>query len=220
MLTYDPSTRPSAKEVLQHPWVQQTSADDAVDKPLAESFMLNLAKFKVLSTQTKQKFQYAVLSFMASQLMTYKEVEQLSKFFSKCDLNQDGRLSIDEVKRGFIESKMIADLSAIMAECDANLNGFIDYTEFLTATINWKQSISLQRLEAAFQAFDINGDGRIASDELQKMFGGERTADDAVVQSLLAEVDSNCDGVVDLEEFKALMLRHAVRAAPAAIKIF
>jgi calcium-dependent protein kinase len=220
MLTYDPATRPSAKEVLQHPWVQHISAVDAADKPLAESVMLNLAKFKVICTQTEQKFQYAVLSFMASQLMTYNEVEQLSKFFSQCDANQDGRLSIDEVKQGFIQSKMIADLSTIMAECDADLNGFIDYTEFLTATINWRQSISQQRLEAAFQAFDINRDGKISSDELKGMFGGESTADDAVWQSLLAEVDSNCDGVIDLEEFKALMLRHAVKAAPAAIKIF
>jgi serine/threonine protein kinase len=100
-LTYDPSTRPSAKEVLDHPWIQQRASGKAVDSPLAEKSLMALAKFKVTCRQAEQRTQYAVLSFMTSQLINQREVGELSKFFALWDSNHDGRLSPKEVKEGF-----------------------------------------------------------------------------------------------------------------------
>lgn len=215
MLTYDPSIRPSAKDIIQHPWIQQRVFEDVQDNPLAESLMLNLAKFRA-----EQRFQYAVLSYIASQLMTNHEIENLAKFFSECDKNKDGRLSPDEIKQGFVKSGLMADINLIMSECDADYDGFIDYTEFLTATINWKASMSDKRLEAAFQAFDINHDGKISFDELKALFDNQDEVEDEIWMSLLDEADTNKDGVIDLEEFKQTMLRHSVKQQPAAIKLF
>jgi len=220
MLTYDPMTRPSARDVLEHSWLQSRVFGDKEDNPLAESVLLNLAKFKVSTRQAEQRFQYAVLSFIATQLMSNREIEDLAKIFADCDQNHDGLLSPDEIKNGFVKSKMIADVSLIMSECDADLNGFIDYTEFLTATINWKASISQKRLEAAFVAFDLNRDGKISVDELKAIFADHDELDDEVWQALLDEADYNKDGVIDLEEFKHAMLRHSVKAKPAALRLF
>lgn len=215
MLTYDPVVRPSAKDVLQHPWIQQRVFEGKEDNPLASPVMLNLAKFRA-----EQKFQYAVLSFIASQLVTHEEVEHLSKLFAECDKSNDGRLSPEELKQGFVKSKLIADVGTIMSECDADKNGYIDYTEFLTATIHWETNMSQMRLEAAFKAFDINRDGYISLEELKMTLGNREGLDDDVWKQLLNEADINKDGVIDLDEFKKTMLRHSAKSRPAAIKFF
>ena len=38
----------------------------------------------------------------------------------------------------------------------------MDYTEFLTACIDWETSLSRNRLYEAFRAYDIDGSGTIS----------------------------------------------------------
>ena len=57
-----------------------------------------------------------------------------------------------------------------------------------------------ERLFATFQQFDTDGSGTIDPHELQQVLGP-----DVDVDEVLREVDSNGDGVVDYEEFCALM---------------
>ena len=57
-----------------------------------------------------------------------------------------------------------------------------------------------------FKIFDKNGDGFISSDEMQKLmltFGEDLS--DAEVNEAMKEADTNGDGRVTLEEFKAVM---------------
>jgi calcium-dependent protein kinase len=74
------------------------------------------------------------------------------------DLNGDGRLSteelIDAFKQFFPECNGEEEVASIMSKLDIDGNGFIDYTEFLLATINKKRLLSKERLMLAFAAFD------------------------------------------------------------------
>ena len=57
-----------------------------------------------------------------------------------------------------------------------------------------------------FKIFDKNGDGFISCDEMQKLmvtFGEDLS--DAEVNELIKEADTDKDGRVNLEEFKAAM---------------
>lgn len=45
----------------------------------------------------------ATFAFIASQLMSKEERENLSKVFKVFDKNGDGKLSMDEVKEGYLE---------------------------------------------------------------------------------------------------------------------
>lgn len=40
-------------------------------------------------------------------------------------------------------------------------NGTIDFQEFYTAAINHQKIVTKENLLAAFQTFDVNGDGKI-----------------------------------------------------------
>lgn len=42
----------------------------------------------------------------------------------------------------------------IFSTVDPNANGEIDYTEFLTATLNRSNALSVEKLEVAFKMFD------------------------------------------------------------------
>lgn len=61
----------------------------------------------------------------------------------------------------------------------------------------------------AFRAFDLDGDGYVQADELSAMFGAVGIEDSATVQELVAELDLDGDGRIDLGEF----IRHASDSA-------
>jgi calcium-dependent protein kinase len=56
-----------------------------------------------------------------------------------------------------------------MKTCDVDGSGFLDYTEFISATLNRNKLLSKEKLESAFQAFDIDGSGKIGIHELKEM---------------------------------------------------
>jgi calcium-dependent protein kinase len=172
---------------------------------------MNLAKFAVRASQTEQRFQYAVLSFIASQLVTHTETERLERIFSQLDKNGDGKLSEQELRQGYSSAGITVNLEDLLRECDADGNGFIDYTEFLTATISWTSSMSDKRLKSAFEAFDLDHNGRITLDELKQVIGSDDSVEDDFWTKLLNDADDNGDGEIDFEEFKGLMHRNINR---------
>ncbi len=50
-------------------------------------------------------------------------------------------------------------------------NGYIDYSEFVSASIDRKKMLSKARLERIFKIFDKDGNGKISSQELKSVFG-------------------------------------------------
>ena len=49
---------------------------------------------------------------------------------------------------------MVEDINSIMDLLDSDKNGFIDYSEFLKATVDWNRYLSRQNLEHVFNIFD------------------------------------------------------------------
>ena len=69
-----------------------------VDENLAMNALDNLSKFNSDVT-----LKQATFAFIASQLMSKSERDNLAKVFKAFDKNGDGKLSMDEVKEGYLE---------------------------------------------------------------------------------------------------------------------
>jgi calcium-dependent protein kinase len=204
MLTKNPSKRPSAAEVFADPWVQSRFNNKQKDNILAVRSLKNLSHFRA-----SRQLQKLVMEYLADQLSSSKETEHLRTAFVSLDTNGDGKLSVDELKKGFKLAGFSAhDLNSVIESCDGDGNGFIDYTEFLAATINWKKVLNREKLEFVFRAFDKDANGTISVAELQEFFGDAgNSIEDEVWKEMMNEADLNGDGQMDLEEFMKLMLK-------------
>lgn len=54
-----------------------------------------------------------------------------------------------------------------MAMVDTDGSGAIDYSEFITASVNKSNTLSKDNLKSAFKMFDKDGNGSISADELR-----------------------------------------------------
>ena len=138
--------------------------------------------------------------------MTNEEIDKLRRMFEHLDKNGDGKLSKEEIIAGckvFSEDGDF-DIQSIMERCDADGDGFLEYTEFLTATINWKNALSNDRLVAAFKLYDKDGSGKISLKELIDTLGNSGL-DEKLFSEMISIADKNNDGEIDFEEFKELM---------------
>ena len=82
----------------------------------------------------------ATYAFIASQLLSKSERDDLAKVFKAFDKNNDGKLSIEEVKDGYREhygrDMTGTELQAMFNAVDTDHSGFIDYSEFVVAAMH------------------------------------------------------------------------------------
>jgi calcium-dependent protein kinase len=207
MLSFESERRPSAREALNHPWLHNASAS-AIDGALARGIFSKMQTFRY-----EQKLQKATYTFIANQLATKKERDEMMDLFKSLDTDNSGTLSRQELIDGFTHlyhsevDDIDAEVDRIMAQVDTDRSGEIDYSEFVAATLNRNQLLSRERLEAAFKVFDIDGNGTISADELKTILGRQKVYDDEMWAGIIREVDQNGDGVIDMREFCDMMLR-------------
>ena len=162
MLTYDPDKRISAAEAYKHKWFE--GKDFSVLTPeKTQELISNINEFYVISyfkIQSEDKLQQAAMMFIASQLMTRKEKEDLSSIFLSMDKNGDGSLTKEELLDGYTKlygnrERARNEVESLMAIADVDNNGLVDYSEFLLATGNKRTMLSQANLKQAFDLFDI-----------------------------------------------------------------
>jgi calcium-dependent protein kinase len=95
----------------------------------------------------------------------------------------------------------------IMRNVDTDGNGYIDYSEFIAASMNRKKLLSKNNLNLAFQSFDVDGSGTITIDEIRAILGGVTDTTDEIWNQIIAEVDADGNGLIDLKEFKEMMVK-------------
>jgi len=152
LLTYDPDQRVSAEEALKHPWIEEMSSVQ-IDSSMAISALSNLKNFRA-----DQKLKQATFAFIASQLLTKSEKENLGKIFKAIDVNGDGKLSKEEILEGYTKffgkTMEKEDVLKMFDSVDIDKSGFIDYSEFVVAAMNEKTLLTDEKLHSAFKMFD------------------------------------------------------------------
>jgi calcium-dependent protein kinase len=95
-------------------------------------------------------------------------------------------------------------MDELFKKIDSDNSGFIDYDEFIAASIDKKKLFSIDNLQKAFIMFDTDKTGKISVENLKEVIG-EALANDQVWTDIINEADRNGDGEIDFSEFCELM---------------
>jgi calcium-dependent protein kinase len=205
MMNVDVQARISAHDALMHPWFERARSVRSQDKAKVLDCIDSLSALNSTS-----KFRSALGVFIASQHITKQERDKLTVAFRALDTDNDGRLSKEELLVGFLKTmpraKAERKVREIFASYDTDKSGFIDYTEFLSAGMQLSSTSNTATLKSAFTSLDTDGSGSISVEELRSMLGSEVIGNDDAWQRFMENADKNGDGVIDLEEFKQLIL--------------
>jgi calcium-dependent protein kinase len=205
------------KKMLEPRVGKRLSSQEALNRAIEIDSVLNSQILKASSLsldnlrnfQTPKNLQHIILTFIANQLLSKEESIRLYNKFKELDTDCDGMLSCEELfeiySQTLQEEEVLQEIKKIMQSVDANGSGLIDYSEFLTACADRQTLVQKKNLALAFEAFDLDGNGRINRSELKEMLG-TANVDDEVIEKIMSQVDVNKDGDIDLEEFEQIML--------------
>ncbi|GJP38364.1 hypothetical protein CLOM_g22811 [Closterium sp. NIES-68] len=204
MLDRNPTTRWTAKQVLEHPWVSEVGV--APDTPMDPTVVTRIKRYAAMTHIRK------LASQVVAQHLTEEEILGMREIFNQIDMDQSGSLSLDEMRRGLqkMGAKMNeGELRELYSAMDINDSDSISVNEFFAATLGLNRMIKEENLHQAFQYFDKDGSGFITRDELSQVceefgIGPEN------VEEMMQEVDVNKDDCIDYNEFVTMMHRHSI----------
>ena len=144
-----------------------------------------------------------ILNFIAFRLND-DEVKDLKNLFYFFDCDKDGSISRNDLSEGF--KKLNYDIceeniNFIFNSIDIDNNGFIDYTEFLAASIDEKLYLDDKKLLDAYLFFDKNNTGKITKNDIQNSFH----MDENKIDKLFVGIDKNRNEKIGYYEFYDIM---------------
>jgi len=208
MLTYDPASRITAEDALNHHWITMNETDSPVKSEIQLTALKNIKEFNA-----KSRLQKAAMMFMVTQLMSKPERDELGKVFLSMDKNGDGKLTRAELIAGYTkqygdESIAIKEVDELLAAIDLDKDGEVNYSEFLLAAANKKKLLTMNNVKEAFNEFDIDKSGFIQANELKSILGLGKKLDEKIWKEIISEVDTNGDGQISYQEFETMMNKY------------
>ena len=207
LLEVNVSKRLSAAEALKHPWFKKFDAKSLyknITEDKIKMYLTRLRKYEINS-----KFQQMVLAFIVHNLPDSVEKKDILKMFRLFNTTDDGKLSkkdiYNELIKYFDKKEIDETIDDIFLLLDGANRGYIEYEEFLRATIDPKIILSDENLVYAFNFFDRDNTGRISVEKIMSIFVDDKVNEE-VFRSIFNEIDTNQDGEIDFQEFKDMML--------------
>ena len=186
---------------------------NSAKKSKKESLVAELGLLEALNNlknfRAERKLQLATLYFMVHTLVAKQDLKFIRDLFYNFDKDKDGRLTKEEIQKGFRSAKFSEfseeAMQRLMNIIDMDCNGYIEYQEFIAATYDKKKILTEFNLKKAFDMFDKDKSGKISSEELKTVLGGGNEENDFVWEKIISEIDSDGDGEISYEEFKTMM---------------
>ncbi|KAF8653869.1 hypothetical protein HU200_062001 [Digitaria exilis] len=196
MLDPDPTTRPTARQVLEHPWLK--NADSAPNVSLGDAVRARLQQFTAMN-----KFKKKALGVVARSLPV-EELDKYVQMFRVMDKDQNGNLTLEELMEGLhINGQPVPEpeIRMLLEAADVDGNGTIDCDEFVAVSLHLRKMASDEYLAKAFRYFDKDGSGFIELDELREELG----PNEQVILEIIRDVDTDQDGRISYQEFELMM---------------
>ncbi|CAI2365600.1 unnamed protein product [Moneuplotes crassus] len=202
-LVVNPEKRATAEELLKHSWMTDVSSEEVSE----DAIKSNLATLKEYSHHNK--LQQGIVHFLAYKCGQREEIDNLSKIFRSADKNGDGKLDKSEISEYFqkyMGSADDAENEHIYSCLDGDKSGYIDYSEFLSATIDKENLLRKQRLINIFNEIDSDGSGDINLKELRQAFktkASKKTEEEW--EKIINEIDKDGNDCINFKEFLKAM---------------
>ena len=244
LLNKNKNTRLSALEASQHEWLKQfdfsklyaiqnsndfdysafksSINENMMEGPQFDKLMgdnqkiLVKAMTNIKEFQAEQKLQSAVVAFIVHHLAFSEEIAGLKNLFLQLDSNGDGRLGVEEIKKGLtsIMTKEEVEMHCqkVFDLIDRDKSGSIEYEEFIRASISLEKIITKENLKFAFSIFDKDKSGEISADEVKTILGVGLEVPNEIWDEIIAPIDINGDGQISYNEFEKMMFDLLKRA--------
>ncbi|WCJ35056.1 Calcium-dependent protein kinase [Euphorbia peplus] len=200
MLARDPKKRITAAQALEHPWLKVDG--EASDKPIDSAVLIRMKQFRAMN-----KLKKLALKVIAENL-SEEEIKGLRQMFKNIDTDGSGTITYEELKTGLgrLGSKLTeSEIKQLMDAADVDKDGTIDYVEFITATMHRHKLDREENLYEAFQYFDKDNSGFITREELRQAMAQYGMGDEATIDEIIDDVDTDKDGRINYEEFANMM---------------
>ncbi|GMP60929.1 hypothetical protein CsSME_00023601 [Camellia sinensis var. sinensis] len=222
LLNVDPHRRPSAQEILHHPWVIGESAkQEQMDAEIVTRLQRFNARRKLRAAAIASVWSSSIFlrtkklkNIVGTYDLKSEELENLSVHFKKlCAKGDNATLSeFEEVLKAMSLSSLVPLAPRIFDLFDNNRDGTVDMREIVCGFSSLKHSQGDDALRLCFQMYDTDRSGGISKEEVASMLRAlpdECLPVDITEPGKLDEIfdrmDANSDGKVTFDEFKAAM---------------
>jgi calcium-dependent protein kinase len=190
--------RPTISDILNSNWVKENA-------PNASSESLNIDWSRIMKYSKLNLVQKSVINFRAFHMST-NEAQEFINIFKLIDENSDGVLTLDEIKKGIKHCKFSFKINEdsiikLFNDMDIDKNGLVNYTEFVSALIDYEKSVKLEHLIACFQNYDEDNSGKINFLEFCRILRPQNEEEKKELKILYDKYDDNGDGEIDIDEF-------------------
>ncbi len=201
ILVKDPDKRPSASDIIDHPWIKKHYKK-------RDSHLINRDTLGTLKEFAKKNALQKEIYYFLAKIHNEKELLQLKQLFNDFDTDNSGNLSMVEIRKGFkqlgieINEK---ELEKIWEGLDFHKDGEVNYTEFLAAMISTYKFTKEENLWVVFNYLKENNSKNdyISIDNLINMCNSMNLPINE------EEIRKNLDGYrpdrLDFDDFKKIM---------------
>ena len=190
--------RPTISDILNSSWVKENA-------PNASSEKLNIDWGHIQKYTKLNLVQKSVINFRAFH-MSADEAQEFIDMFKLIDENSDGVLTLEEIKNGINNCKLNLEMDEdtvvkLFNDMDIDKNGLVNYTEFLSALMDFEKNIKKEHLIECFRKYDADNSGKIDFNEFCKILKPQNEKEEKELKDLYNLFDKDGDGEIDIGEF-------------------